>query len=72
MKSKIPDNVVYSVEERFNGNILPYGTNVGSLVIRFDNAVSWKSRGIDNVNKELGNKFNELKIQYQKLELMEE
>jgi hypothetical protein len=29
--------------------------------------VSWKSRGIDNVNKELGIKFNELKLQYQKL-----
>jgi hypothetical protein len=26
MKSKIPDNVVYSVEEGFNANILPYAT----------------------------------------------
>jgi hypothetical protein len=25
---KIPDNVVYSVEEGFNANILPYATNV--------------------------------------------
>jgi hypothetical protein len=32
-----------------------------------DDVVSWKSRGIDNVNKELGIKFNELKLQYQKL-----
>jgi hypothetical protein len=30
MKSKIPDNVVYSVEEGFNANILPYATNVGA------------------------------------------
>jgi hypothetical protein len=67
MKSKIPDNVVYSVEEGFNANILPYATNVGAPVIRVDDVVSWKSRGIDNVNKELGNKFNELRIQYQKL-----
>jgi len=67
MKSKIPDNVVYSVEEGFNANILPYGTNVGAPVIRVDDVVSWKSRGIENVNKELGIKFNELKIQYQKL-----
>lgn len=67
MKSKIPDNVVYSAEEGFNANILPYATNVGAPVIRVDDVVSWKSRGIDNVNKELGNKFNELRIQYQKL-----
>jgi hypothetical protein len=67
MKSKIPDNVVYSVEEGFNANILPYATNVGAPVIRVDDVVSWKSRGIDNVNKELGNKFNELRSQYQKL-----
>jgi hypothetical protein len=67
MKSNIPDNVVYSVEEGFNANILPYATNVGAPVIRVDDVVSWKSRGIDNVNKELGNKFNELRIQYQKL-----
>ena len=67
MKNKKPDNVVYSVEKGFNASILPYGTNVGAPVIRVDDVVSWKSRGIDNVNKELGNKFNELKLQYQKL-----
>ena len=67
MESKIPDNVVYSVEEGFNANVLPYSTSVGAPVIRVDDVVSWKSRGIDNVNKELGNKFNELKLQYQKL-----
>ena len=67
MKNKKPDNVVYSVEKGFNANVLPYATNVGAPVIRVDDVVSWKSRGIDNVNKELGNKFNELKIQYEKL-----
>lgn len=67
MKNKKPDNVVYSVEKGFNANVLPYATNVGAPVIRVDDVVSWKSRGIDNVNKELGNKFNELKLQYQKL-----
>lgn len=67
MKNKKPDNVVYSVEKGFNANVLPYATNVGAPVISVGDVVSWKSRGIDNVNKELGNKFNELKIQYQKL-----
>lgn len=67
MESKKPDNVVYSVDSGFNANVLPYATSVGAPVIRVDDVVSWKSRGIDNVNKELGNKFNELKLQYQLL-----
>jgi hypothetical protein len=41
--------------------------NVGAA-IRMDDVVSWKSRGISNVNKEFEkNKFNELKTQYQNL-----
>ena len=67
MQDKKPDNVVYSTDEGFNANVLPYATNVGAPAIRIDDVVSWKSRGIENVNKELGNKFNELKLQYQKL-----
>ncbi|MBC5838532.1 DUF2452 domain-containing protein [Flavobacterium muglaense] len=67
MSAKKPDNVVYTVDEGFNANVLPYATNVGAPAIRIDDVVSWKSRGIENVNKELGNKFNELKLQYQKL-----
>jgi hypothetical protein len=67
MESKKPDNVVYSDDEGFNASVLPYGTNVGAPVIRIDDVVSWKSRGISNVNKQFENKFNELKIQYQNL-----
>jgi hypothetical protein len=67
MESKRPDNVVYSDDEGFNASVLPYGTNVGAPVIRMDDVVSWKSRGISNVNKEFESKFNELKIQYQNL-----
>jgi hypothetical protein len=67
MESKKPDNVVYSDDEGFNASVLPYGTNVGAPVIRMDDVVSWKSRGISNVNKQFENKFNELKIQYQNL-----
>ena len=61
MENKKPDNVVYNQEKGFNAYVLPYATNVGAPAIRVDDVVSWKSRGIDNVNKELGNKFNELK-----------
>ena len=67
MENKKPDNVVYDQEKGYNANVLPYATSLGAPTIRVDDVVSWKSRGIDNVNKELGNKFNELKSQYEKL-----
>jgi hypothetical protein len=67
MESKKPDNIVYTDQQGYNAHILPYATNVGAPVIRVDDLVSWKSRGITNVNKEFENKFNELKTQYQKL-----
>lgn len=70
MKNEKPDNIVYSEETGYNASLLPYSTNVGAPVIKMDDVVSWKSRGISNVNKEFENKFNELKIQY--LNLMKE
>ncbi len=67
MEYKRPDNIVYSETEGYNAHILPYATNVGAPSIRIDDLVSWKSRGISNVNKEFESKFNELKSQYQSL-----
>jgi len=67
MKNKKPDNIVFSEENGYNANLLPYSTSVGAPVIKIDDLVSWKSRGISNVNKEFENKFNELKIQYENL-----
>ncbi len=67
MNTKKPDNVVYTEKNGYNANVLPYATSVGAPAIRVDDIVSWKSRGITNVNKELEHKFNELKIQYQNL-----
>lgn len=70
MQKEIPDNVVYSKDKGYNASLLPYATSVSSPVIKIDDVVSWKSRGIHNVNKEFDNKFNELKNQY--ASLMEE
>lgn len=67
MKNGKPDNVVFTIEKGYNANVLPYATNVGAPIIKTDDVVSWKNRGINNVNKEFANKFNELKQQYQKL-----
>ena len=54
MKKVVPDNVVFTDDKGYNASLLSYPTNVGAPVIHIDNLVSWKSRGIDNVNKELG------------------
>lgn len=67
MESKKPDNIVYSEVNGYDASLLPYSTNVGAPVIKIDDVVSWKSRGISKVNKEFENKFNELKAQYENL-----
>ena len=70
MEKQKPDNIVYSEDKGYNASLLPYSTNVGAPAIQIDDVVSWKSRGISNVNKEFENKFNELKTEY--LNLMKE
>ncbi|MCF6130562.1 DUF2452 domain-containing protein [Flavobacterium sp. AS60] len=67
MQKDRPDNIVYSEDKGYHANIMPYSTNVGAPVIKIDDLVSWKSRGISTVNKEFENKFNDLKTQYQNL-----
>ena len=67
MKKDRPDNIVYSETQGYNANLLPYATSVGAPVIIINDVVSWKNRGISNVNKEFENKFNELKSQYRSL-----
>jgi hypothetical protein len=67
MKKERPDLIVYSEEKGYNASKLEYATSVGAPVIKMDNVVAWKSRGIQNVNKEFESKFNELKLEYQKL-----
>jgi hypothetical protein len=67
MGKQKPDNVVYSEKEGYHANLLPFATNVGAPVIKIDDVVAWKSRGIHNVNKEFESKFNELKTAYQSL-----
>jgi hypothetical protein len=67
MKTQKPDNIVFSQEKGYNANLLPYATTVGAPVIKTDDVVAWKTRGIHQVNKEFEGKFNELKDQYKKL-----
>lgn len=70
MKKDKPDNIVYSTENGYHAHLLPYGSNVGAPHIVIEDVVAWKNRGINNVNKELENRFKALQLQYQ--ELLEE
>ena len=70
MEKEKPDNIVYTKEFGYNASMLPYATSVGAPIIKVDDIVAWKARGVHNVNKEFEGKFNELKLQYQ--QLMEE
>ncbi|MBW4362393.1 DUF2452 domain-containing protein [Flavobacterium taihuense] len=67
MEKQKPDNIVYSDVEGYNAYLLPYATTVGAPVIKTDNIVAWKTRGIHQVNREFEDKFSQLKEQYQKL-----
>jgi hypothetical protein len=67
MEKERSDNIVYSDEKGYHASILPYASNVGAPIIKIDDVVSWKSRGINSVNKEFEQKFIELKMEYQKL-----
>jgi hypothetical protein len=67
MKKQIPDNVVYTEQEGYNANVLPYATTLGAPVIKTDDVVAWKTRGIHQVNKEFADKFSQLKEHYDRL-----
>lgn len=67
MENKKPDNVVYSEIDGYNAKNRTFGTSVSAPVIQIDDVVSWKNRGVTNVNKQLQNKFDELKQQFNDL-----
>ncbi len=67
MKKERPDNVVYSDEQGYHAGLLSYATNVGAPVISTEDVVSWKNRGINAVNKQFEQKFNELRAHYEQL-----
>lgn len=69
-KKKLPNNIVYSEERGYFANLTPFGTNLGAPKITPDNIAGWKQIGVQKINKEFEQKFNELREQY--LNLIEE
>lgn len=60
-KDKKPDSYVE------NAKLLPYGSNIGAPSIKVENINTWRQKNIEKVNKTLRTKFEELKLEYQKL-----
>lgn len=64
---KFPDNIVFSEERGWYANVLPYGSNVGAPKIEAVDIIPWKRDGVKKVNERLGEKFEELRNEYETL-----
>jgi hypothetical protein len=63
--TKKPDQVVYNTEtQRYDAALKPYATDVSAPVIKTTDAIAWKNRNINKVNKHIQAKYNELKAAY--------
>ena len=68
MKKKKPDQVVYNEDsQRYDASLKPYSTNLGAPAITTPDTTAWKLRNIDQVNKQVGARYAELKQQYDSL-----
>lgn len=67
-KNNKPDNIVYNSETNsYDASLKPYGTNVGAPVIELSDTVAWKNRSITKVNQKVAAKYNQLRVEYEKL-----
>ncbi|MDA9343630.1 DUF2452 domain-containing protein [Algibacter sp.] len=65
---KKPDNVVYNIEtQKYDASLKPYATNVGAPVITSTDTTAWKNRSINKLNHKVQTRYNEIKVQYEKL-----
>ena len=65
---KKPDNVVYNIEtKKYDASLKPYATNVGAPVIISTDTTAWKNRSINKLNHKVQTRYNEIKVQYEKL-----
>lgn len=65
---KKPDNVVYNIEtQKYDASLKPYATSVGAPVITSTDTTAWKNRSINKLNHKVQTRYNEIKVQYEKL-----
>ncbi|MBL0745560.1 flavin reductase family protein [Chryseolinea lacunae] len=62
------DNVVFDKDtQRYNANLLPYGTNIGAPRIEATGVSTWKNSSISSFNHTFQNKIENLKNTYKQL-----
>lgn len=66
-EEKKPDIVAWDKERGYFSKGLTYGTNLGAPAIKVDDVVGWRSREAAGVNHQLGAKFDELRMEMEKL-----
>ena len=67
-KKKKPDLVVFNEEtQEYDGALRPYGSSVGSPVIKPLDTSTWRNDGIKRVNNQFKSKFEEIRSQYEEL-----
>lgn len=66
-KNDKPDMVVYDDEKGFYQRELTYGSNIGAPAIKIDDVKGWKQNQANSANKQFKTKYDELKLEFQKL-----
>ena len=68
MDKKKPDQVVFNEEEQsYDASLKPYATGVGAPKITTLDTTTWKNTNIDKVNKQVQARYDELKVQFDRL-----
>ena len=61
IKIKKPDHIVWDEEnQKYNANILPYGSSVSAPVIELEDVSSYKQRSVQKIQKKFNKKYQEL------------
>ena len=68
IKLKKPDHIVWDEEtQKYNANILPYGSSVSAPVIKIEDISSYKQRNVQKIQKKFNKKYQELVDEYNNL-----
>ena len=68
IKLKKPDHIVWDEEtQKYNANILHYGSSVSAPVIKIEDISSYKQRNVQKIQKKFNKKYQELVDEYNNL-----
>ena len=63
-----PDNIVFNEETKsYDAALRTYNTNVGAPSIKHNDISNWKKTGSNNVNHHLKTKYEQIKLEYEKV-----